>query len=105
LLLDPYAKAIAGPLRWSDSDAQFGYKLGHKQEDLSFDRRDSATSMPKCQVINPAFTWEYDRPPQIPWHDTLHHAGIEVALDVVYNHTAEGNQLSQTFSFFSPGAT
>lgn len=27
--------------------------------------------MPKCQVINPAFTWEYDRPPQIPWHDTV----------------------------------
>ena len=24
---------------------------------------------------------------------TLHSAGIEVILDVVYNHTAEGNQL------------
>ena len=69
LLLDPYAKAIAGPLRWSD--AQFGYKIGHKKEDISFDRRDSASSMPKCQVINPAFTWGYDRPPQIPWHDTV----------------------------------
>ena len=26
----------------------------------------------------------------------LHEAGIEVILDVVYNHTAEGNQLGPT---------
>ncbi|QWF71877.1 glycogen debranching protein GlgX [Methylomonas paludis] len=30
---------------------------------------------------------------------TLHKAGIEVILDVVYNHTAEGNQLGPTLSF------
>jgi glycogen operon protein len=29
----------------------------------------------------------------------LHEAGIEVILDVVYNHTAEGNQLGPTLSF------
>ena len=29
----------------------------------------------------------------------LHAAGIEVILDVVFNHTAEGNQLGPTFSF------
>jgi glycogen operon protein len=29
----------------------------------------------------------------------LHDAGIEVILDVVYNHTAEGNELGPTFSF------
>jgi glycogen operon protein len=29
----------------------------------------------------------------------LHSAGIEVILDVVYNHTAEGNQLGPTLSF------
>ncbi|MGZ5050918.1 MAG: glycogen debranching protein GlgX [Methylobacter sp.] len=194
LVLDPYAKAIVGTLHWSD--AQFGYKVGHKTEDLAFDRRDSAPVMPKCQVINSAFTWEYDRPPQIPWHDTiiyelhvkgftqlqskipaalrgtyaglatepviaylrklgitavelmpihafiddrhlvekglrnywgynsigffapearygyaepvtefktlvksLHAAGIEVILDVVYNHTAEGNHMGPTLSF------
>jgi len=69
LLLDPYAKAIAGSLRWSD--ALFGYKVGHKKEDLSFDRRDSAPHLPKCQVIDTAFSWAYDQPPQIPWQDTL----------------------------------
>jgi isoamylase len=30
---------------------------------------------------------------------TLHDAGIEVILDVVYNHTAEGNQLGPTINF------
>jgi glycogen operon protein len=30
---------------------------------------------------------------------TLHEAGIEVILDVVYNHTAEGNQLGPMLSF------
>ena len=30
---------------------------------------------------------------------TLHAAGIEVLLDVVYNHTAEGNHLGPTLSF------
>ena len=33
LLLDPYARSIAGPLRWSD--ALFGYTIGSKKEDLS----------------------------------------------------------------------
>jgi isoamylase len=194
LLLDPYAKQLLGTLRWSD--AHFGYRIGHKQEDLSFDRRDSASGMPKCRVIDPAFTWGADRPPRIPWHESviyelhvkgftmrhpevppalrgtyaglatapvvkylqglgitavelmpvhyfvddrhlvdkglrnywgynsigffapetrysatgsvnefktmvkaLHSAGIEVILDVVYNHTAEGNQMGPTLSF------
>jgi isoamylase len=194
LLLDPYAKQILGTLKWSD--AHFGYRVGGKQEDLSFDRRDSALGMPKSMVIDPAFTWGVDRPPRIPWHEsviyevhvkgftmrhpevptalrgtyaglatapmidhlkrlgvtavelmpvhyfiddrrlvdmglrnywgyntigffapeprysatnsinefktmvkTLHSAGIEVILDVVYNHTAEGNQLGPTLSF------
>ena len=29
----------------------------------------------------------------------LHAAGIEVILDVVYNHTAEGNHLGPTLAF------
>ena len=31
--------------------------------------------------------------------DKLHEAGIEVVLDVVYNHTCEGNELGPTLSF------
>jgi isoamylase len=194
LLLDPYAKSIRGQLRWSD--AHFGYRIGHSRGDLSLDRRDNARGMPKCEVVDPAFTWGDDRPPRTPWHETviyelhvkgftmnhpnvppplrgtyaglasapvveylrrlgvtavelmpvhaiaderfliqrklsnywgynsigffapdmrysatgslnefktmvkvLHSAGIEVILDVVYNHTAEGNHLGPTLSF------
>ena len=61
LLLDPYAKSIVGAVRWSD--ALFGYTVGHKRADLSLDRRDSAGGMPKCKVIDPAFTWGDDRRP------------------------------------------
>jgi len=194
LLLDPYAMQIVGALRWSD--ALFGYTPGHRREDLSYDRRDSAGGMPKCKVIDPAFTWGDDRGPDVPWHEmviyelhvrgytmqhpdvppqlrgtyaglatapvidylkrlgvttielmpvhafvddrrlveqglrnywgyntigffapdarysasgkvnefktmvkTLHSAGFEVILDVVYNHTAEGNHLGPTLCF------
>ncbi len=194
LLLDPYAKHLIGPLRWSD--AHFGYRVGSPRGDLSFDRRDSAPGMPKCVVVDPAFTWGQDRHPAIPWERTIlyethvrgytmrhpavppqyrgtfaglarqevvdyirsvgvtavellpvhafvddrhllekglrnywgynsiaffapdprylasgaihefkemiarfHEAGIEVILDVVYNHTAEGNEMGPTLSF------
>src|SRR6202021_2753708 len=69
LLLDPYGKQIQGTIHWSD--AHFAYKVGHKQEDLSFDRRDNAAGMPKNRVIDSAFTWGADAPPNIPWHRTL----------------------------------
>jgi glycogen operon protein len=194
LLLDPYGKQYVGELRWDD--ALFGYTMGSPDADLSFDERDSARFMPKCRVIDPAFTWGHDRRLQIPWERTifyethlrghtmrhpavpeelrgtfsgmmvqevtdyirdlgvtavellpihafvddsylvdkglrnywgyntigyfaphprylatpfvnevkemiahLHDAGIEVILDVVYNHTAEGNELGPTLSF------
>ena len=193
LLIDPYAKALAGKLRWTD--AQYGYRIGSQREDLSFDRRDNASGMPKCVVVEEAFTWGKDQRPAVPWTDTvfyelhvkgftvlhpgvppalrgtfaglatpavvdylqnlgvttvellpahafiddrrlveqklrnywgynsigffapearylqggtnefktmvkhLHEAGIEVVLDVVYNHTAEGNHLGPTLSF------
>jgi isoamylase len=69
LLLDPYAKQIVGQLKWAPQ--LFGYVIGHKDKDLSFDRRDSAPFMPQCAVIDPAFTWGADRPPQTPWHATV----------------------------------
>jgi isoamylase len=47
LLLDPYARALAGQLRWSD--ALYGYRITSPRGDLSFDRRDSA-AMPKAVV-------------------------------------------------------
>src|SRR5882757_866004 len=69
LVLDPYAKAFAGVIKWSDTN--FGYRVGHAQTDLSFDRRNNAASMPKCQVIDPAFSWGDDRLLNTPWHETV----------------------------------
>ena len=194
LLLDPYAKSIVGDLKWHDS--HFAYKIGDPKADLSFDTRDNARYMPKCRVVDTAFTWGEDRAPRHGWdgsiiyemhvkgftqqhpeieqeyrgtfaglsqpaavdhlvslgitavellpvqlflddrhlidrelcnywgYNTLgffapdprylsskylgefktfvqvmHSAGIEVILDVVYNHTAEGNHMGPTFSF------
>jgi isoamylase len=194
LLLDPYARGIAGPLRWSD--ALFGYRVNSPRADLSFDRRDSAPGMLKSVVADDMFDWGDDHPPDVPWSRTviyeahvrgltamrediranergtfaaladqnvidhlrrlgvtavellpihafvqdrrlverglrnywgyntigfftveprylsegtrnemrvavrrLHAAGIEVILDVVYNHTAEGSELGPTLSF------
>ncbi|QJE72102.1 glycogen debranching protein GlgX [Aerophototrophica crusticola] len=69
LLLDPYAKALVGHMRWSD--AHFAYRVGSNKEDLSFDRRDNARGMPKCRVVDPAFTWGGERRPNVSWTDTL----------------------------------
>jgi len=69
LLLDPYAKAIAGTIEWSD--ALFGYIVGHDDADLSRDDRNSAGNLPKCVVVDPAFDWEGDTLPRIPWHKTI----------------------------------
>ena len=194
LLIDPYARQLVGQLKWHDS--LFAYKVGSAKEDFSFDRRDSASNMPKCRVTAPihlssnekrptralsesiiyeahvkGFTklhpdvadnlrgkfsalsqpavidylvklgvtaiellpihafiddrflvdrnmsnyWGYNSinffapdPRYLNKQDLrelrttirkLHEAGIEVILDVVYNHTAEGNHMGPTLSF------
>jgi isoamylase len=191
LLLDPYARQLAGRFIWND--AHFGYRRGTARADLSFDRRDNASFMPKAVVTAPQAVRAAPRRPRIAWEDTivyeahvkgltmlredvpadwrgtfrglaapvvvdhlkrlgvtcvellpihtfvdesflperglsnywgyntlsfftadtrygpldalrdtvarLHDAGIEVVLDVVYNHTAEGDELGPTLSF------
>src|ERR1700689_4241100 len=146
LLLDPYARAHSGKLTWNP--AVFGYTIGAKGDDLSFDKRDSAPFVPKSVIVDPNFDWhgEYRRR-SVPWEATivyethvkgftklhpevderfrgffapdpryasdvpnslrefkemiarLHDGGLEVILDVVYNHTAEGNERGATLSF------
>src|SRR6201989_1192728 len=71
LLLDPYAKRLAGRMVWSD--AHFAYRTGSPREDLSFDRRDNARGVPKAVVVDEVFNWgrgEMLRP-NIPWEDTI----------------------------------
>jgi len=59
LLLDPYAKAIAGRVEWGDE--MFAYVVGGEAEDLTRDFRDDAWGMPKAVVIDNAFNWDGDR--------------------------------------------
>ena len=70
LLLDPYARRLAGRLVWSD--AHFGFRIGSSREDLSFDRRDNARGMLKAVVIDETFNWgRREMRPSIPWEDTV----------------------------------
>ena len=69
VLLDPYAKAIGRSLVWDDS--LFGYIKGHPDSDLSFSEADSAPYAPLGVVIEERFEWGDDRPPNIPWTDTI----------------------------------
>ncbi|HWP20607.1 MAG TPA: glycogen debranching protein GlgX [Burkholderiaceae bacterium] len=194
LLLDPYARALVGPLTWSG--AHYGFVPDADEGSTACSIEDNAGVLPKCQVVDDRFDWGHDRPPRTPWRDTvlyelhvkgytqlhpevpphlrgtylglacppvvdhlkrlgvtavelmpvhafvddqrlvemglrnywgynpigyfapepryavedpvrefkqmvktLHEAGIEVILDVVYNHTAEGDHRGPTFSF------
>ena len=69
LLIDPYAKAIAGTLEWND--ALFGYEIGHPNGDLSFSEADSAPYIPKSVVVDNSFDWEGVKPPCHPMHQSI----------------------------------
>ena len=69
LLLDPYAKAIAGAINWSDE--MFGYVVGGEGGDLIRDFRDDAWGMPKAVVIDPAFDWGEDKRPRTPLNESI----------------------------------
>ncbi len=66
LLLDPYAKAVDGEVRWSQ--ALFGH---HWSDPKRPNNDDSARNMPKSVITNPWFDWDNDRPPRTPWHETF----------------------------------
>ena len=68
LVIDPYTKAIVGQLR--QGPEMFGYVM-ESMDDTTFDERDSADFVPKCRVIDPAFTWGADRPPMTTWERTV----------------------------------
>ena len=94
LVLDPYARALEGEIRWHD--AVFGYRVGSNRADLSFDRRDSAFVMPKCVVIDPAVTWGADYAPRIPWSDTIIYEAHVKGMTAL--HPDLPNQARGTFS-------
>jgi isoamylase len=72
LLIDPYAKAIDGTVDWSGDVNVFPYVVtGAEEDDLKLDLEDDADVVPKSVVIDDAFLWEGDRPPQTPFADTI----------------------------------
>jgi len=70
LLVDPYAKAITGDVRWGPE--MFGWELGSTRGDLSRDYRDSAPGMPRSVVLDDrSFDWGPDAPPRTPLHQSI----------------------------------
>jgi isoamylase len=69
LLIDPYAKAVEGPIDWDAGNA-LPYVPGAAEDaDLHMDVEDDARAIPKCVVVDPGFDWENDRPPAHPWNE------------------------------------
>ncbi|MGW4637385.1 glycogen debranching protein GlgX [Sphaerisporangium sp. NPDC004334] len=66
LLLDPYAKAIEGEVRWDQSLYAYQFTDPSRRN-----TDDSGPYMPKNVVVNPFFDWGDDRPPRTPYHETV----------------------------------
>jgi isoamylase len=66
LLIDPYAKAVAGDVTWDE--AVFGYRFGTQDQRNDLD---SAPHVPKSVVVSPFFDWADDRHPRTPYHETV----------------------------------
>src|SRR6185437_13451756 len=71
LLIDPYAKAIEGPVLWDRANTLPYVPSTEEDADLEPDDEDDAEAIPKSIVVDPSFDWEDDRPPATPWHDTV----------------------------------
>jgi isoamylase len=74
LLIDPYAKAIEGPIDFGAANV-LPYvpdpEGARDDADLERDDEDDARAIPKCVVVDERFDWEGDRPPQRPWSETV----------------------------------
>jgi glycogen operon protein len=69
LLIDPYARAIAGEVNWKYP--VFSYKLGDPNADLSKCEQDDAAGIPKSVVTSTHFDWQNDRLPETPLHESV----------------------------------
>jgi isoamylase len=71
LLIDPYAKAIEGEMRWELANVLPYVPTGAQDADLEPDDEDDAPALPKSIVVHPSFDWQGDTHPQTPWHETV----------------------------------
>ena len=67
LLIDPYARAIEGDVKWNE--ALFTHRFNADPKELN--DADSAPYLPRSVVVNPYFDWQDDRRPRTPWHETI----------------------------------
>jgi len=85
LLLDPYAKAIEGDVRWDQ--ATFGYQF---RRPAWPDDADSGPFVPRSVVASPYFDWANDRLPRTPYHQSMvyeaHVAGLTRLHPAVPEH-------------------
>ena len=72
LLIDPYAKAIEGPIRVrSRQRARRTRPTAPTTTDLVPDDEDDAAAIPKCVVVDDALRLGGRPPPRTPWHETV----------------------------------
>src|SRR5262249_44653014 len=73
LLIDPYAKAIDGAVRWDAANTLPYVPTGEPDADLTLDHTDSAPAVPHSIVVDPTFDWQDDEVvrPRTPWHETV----------------------------------
>jgi glycogen operon protein len=94
LLVDPYATALSTRPRWDFLRAK-GYDPDSPLQDLSFAKEDNADSVPRCIVTGNRFDWRGDRPPKIPWSETIIYETHVRGLTI---HPSSGVDSPGTFS-------
>ena len=71
LLIDPYAKAVEGPVDWSAANTLPYVPSPDDDADLYLDDEDDAEAIPKCVVVDPRFDWGDDQRPNHPWNEMV----------------------------------
>ena len=69
LLLDPYARAIDGAVRWHES-LRIAHHAG-AYGPLHPDTADSAAHLPRSVVVADDFDWRGDHRPAVPWSESV----------------------------------
>ncbi|HEX4725199.1 MAG TPA: glycogen debranching protein GlgX [Pseudonocardiaceae bacterium] len=91
LLIDPYAKAVSGGVRWDQS--LFGYRFGQPDERND---DDSAGHVPFSIVVSPFFDWANDRPPKTPYNQSVIYEAHVRGLTI--NHPEVPKSLRGTYA-------
>ncbi|WP_348520327.1 hypothetical protein [Arsenicicoccus piscis] len=90
LLLDPYARAIEGEVRWRPE--VFGHHVDEllTGDPMIADHRNSAPFVPRSVVVEDGFDWGDDAPPQTPMSESviyeMHVKGFTQQLPDVPEH-------------------